>query len=64
MKGIKIMKKSGIYKAAQYSTLRDERMPEYMKLEILRELMSAEDLELYREKKAEEEEATEDVQVG
>ena len=58
------MKKSGIYKAAQYSTLRDERMAEYMKLEILRELMSAEELELYREKKAEEEEATEDVQVG
>lgn len=58
------MKKSGIYKAAQYSVLRDEGLPEYMKTEILRELMSAEDLELYREKKAEEEEATEDVQVG
>ena len=49
------MKKSEIYKTAQNSVLRDALIPEYLKLEILRELMSAEDLELYREKKAEEE---------
>lgn len=52
------MKKSVIYKAAQHSVLRDARVPECVKMEILRELMSAEDLELYREKKAEEEENT------
>ena len=58
MKGIKIMKKSAIYKAAQYAVLKDARLLDNMKMEILRELITAEDLELYREKKAEEEENT------
>lgn len=52
------MKKSAIYKAAQYAVLKDARLLDNMKMEILRELITAEDLELYREKKAEEEENT------
>lgn len=55
------MKKSEIYKRAQVAVLVAEDWigGEYNKLEILRELFAAEDLEIYREKQAEKKTETE-----
>ena len=47
------MKKSAIYRKAQFAVLDSERIYNDEKLEILRELFTAEDLELYRERQAE-----------
>ena len=47
------MKKSEIYIVAQACVLRDERIAEGKKLDILRELMHQEDLALFVEKQEE-----------
>jgi hypothetical protein len=55
------MEKSIIYKVAQVSVLRDDKMSEITKLEILRELMEKEDLEKWKEKQEEKETPNEAV---
>lgn len=47
------MKKSEIYRLAQGAVILDNRFPADMKLEILRELMTKEDLEKFVEQKEE-----------
>ena len=49
------MKKSQMYVLAQCSVIESPNMTAMTKLEIIRELIEAEDLELYKEKRAEEE---------
>ena len=51
------MKKSEIYLVAQACVLRDERITEAKKLEVLRELFSQEDLAVYCEMQKEKENA-------
>ena len=48
------MKKSECYKLAQVSVLRDYTMEEFLKLEVLRTLISMEDLALFSEKQEDE----------
>lgn len=50
------MKKSKMYELAQHAVLRDATLTNSNKLEIIRELQEKESLELYREKKEEEDE--------
>ena len=49
------MKKSKIYSLTQHAVLRDELLSTHDKLEILRVLFDAEELELFREKQEEKE---------
>ena len=51
------MKKSNIYKLAQRSVLRDDRLPEEVKLGIIRELQYEEKIALMLEKEEEKEDA-------
>lgn len=51
------MKKSEMYKKAMLAVLESDSISSEDKLEIARELIEREDLELFREKRAEEEEA-------
>lgn len=59
------MKNSAKYRLAQYAVINSPSMQAETKAEILRELIAAEDLEIYREKqaekKAQEEKANETV---
>lgn len=48
------MKKSDIYRLAQRAVLRDDRLPEDIKLNIIRELQSDEKTALYVEEREEE----------
>lgn len=48
------MRKSNIYRLAQRAVLRDDRLPEEVKLEILRELQSAEATALFTEEREDE----------
>lgn len=49
------MKKSEMYRLAQESVLADNRLSSHQKLDIIRELMDAEDLERFCEKRKAEE---------
>lgn len=53
-KGRFIMKKSEMYKKAMIAVLESVSIPSEEKLEIARELIDKEDLELFRERMAEE----------
>lgn len=55
------MKKSEIYKAAQVAVLRDQNLSAVTRLEVLRELMDKEDVELFVEKRDEEEKVAQAV---